>query len=77
MKRKAVKILLVFVSLIVWLGSNAGFGYPPADSLQFPLDNYLQKKGDNYFGRKDLVRAGKWHLGDDYGGRVCQDTKSE
>ncbi|PIT93504.1 hypothetical protein COU00_04055, partial [Candidatus Falkowbacteria bacterium CG10_big_fil_rev_8_21_14_0_10_43_11] len=51
--------------LIVLFYPNASFGYPTADSLQFPLDNYLQKKGENYFGRKGLVKEGKWHLGDD------------
>jgi hypothetical protein len=51
--------------LIVLFYPNASFGYPTADSLQFPLDNYLSKKGENYFGRKDYVEIGKWHLGDD------------
>ena len=57
--------LAMIVLLFILFYPNASFGYPTADSLQFTLDNYLQKKGENYFSRKDYVEIGKWHLGDD------------
>ena len=55
--------LATLVLLFVLFYPNAVSGYPIADGLRFPLENY--NIGNNCFGAYGLVEEGKWHLGED------------
>src|SRR3989339_943171 len=59
--------------LIVLFYPNASVGYPTADSLQFPFDDYLSKKGSNIFSTYNAIGNLKWHLGDDVEARAGDD----
>jgi len=59
------KLVTLFLLVVSWLliGTNQAWSYPVADSVRYPLDDYVV--GENDFGAYSLVREDKWHLGDD------------
>ena len=62
-KMNTLARLLLLVTVWFLLVANHTWSYPVADTLRYPLDNYVV--GANHFGAYNLLGNNKWHLGDD------------